>query len=166
MFECQMKIKTIIADDEPLAREKIRDLLVEDSDIELIGEFSDGVEVVSAIQNQQPDLVFLDVQMPELDGFGVLQALNGSNLPTIIFVTAYDNYALRAFEVHALDYLLKPFDRERFQNALQRAKAHIQKEKSGELNEKLLTLLEDLKAEKNNHKEKFLERLVIKSGGG
>ena len=161
-----MKIKTIIADDEPLAREKIRIMLEEDPDIELIGEFSDGIETVSAIQERQPDLVFLDVQMPELNGFGVLEALSDSHLPTIIFVTAFDQYALRAFEVHALDYLLKPFDRQRFQKALQRAKAHLLKEKSGEVNEKLLTLLEDLKSEKNNNYEKkFLDRLVIKSGG-
>lgn len=161
-----MKIKTIIADDEPLAREKIRNLLEEDPDIELIGEFSDGIETVAAIQEQQPDLVFLDVQMPELDGFGVLEALSESHLPTLIFVTAYDQYALRAFEVHALDYLLKPFDRERFQKALHRAKEQMQKEKSGEVNEKLLTLLEDLKSEKsNNHERKFLDRLVIKAGG-
>ena len=161
-----MKIKTIIADDEPLAREKIRNLLEEDPDIELIGECADGIETVTAIRNQQPDLVFLDVQMPELDGFGVLKALRHSNMPTLIFVTAYDQYALRAFEVHALDYLLKPFDRERFQKALQRAKEHIRKEKSGEVNEKLLTLLQDLKSEKSNHHErKYLERLVIKAGG-
>jgi len=161
-----MKIKSIIADDEPLAREKIRNLLEEDPDIELIGECADGVETVTAIRNQQPDLVFLDVQMPELDGFGVLKALRHSNMPTLIFVTAYDQYALRAFEVHALDYLLKPFDRERFQKALQRAKEHIRKEKSGEVNEKLLTLLQDLKSEKSNHHErKYLERLVIKAGG-
>jgi len=161
-----MKIKTIIADDEPLAREKIRNLLEEDPDIELIGECADGIETVTAIRNQQPDLVFLDVQMPELDGFGVLKALSDSNMPTLIFVTAYDQYALRAFEVHALDYLLKPFDRERFQKALQRAKEHIRKEKSGEVNEKLLTLLEDLKSEKSNNQErKYLDRLVIKAGG-
>jgi len=161
-----MKIKSIIADDEPLAREKIRTLLEEDPDIELIGECADGIETVTAIRNQQPDLVFLDVQMPELDGFGVLKALRHSNMPTLIFVTAYDQYALRAFEVHALDYLLKPFDRERFQKALQRAKEHIRKEKSGEVNEKLLTLLEDLKSEKsNNHERKYLDRLVIKAGG-
>ena len=161
-----MTIKTIIADDEPLAREKIRTLLAEDPDIELIGECADGIETVTAIRNQQPDLVFLDVQMPELDGFGVLKALRHSNMPTLIFVTAYDQYALQAFEVHALDYLLKPFDRERFQKALQRAKEHIRKEKSGEVNEKLLTLLQDLKSEKSNHHErKYLERLVIKAGG-
>ena len=161
-----MKIRTIIADDEPLAREKIRNLLAEDPDIELIGECADGIETVTAIRNQQPDLVFLDVQMPELDGFGVLKALSDSNMPTLIFVTAYDQYALRAFEVHALDYLLKPFDRQRFQKALQRAKEHIRKEKSGEVNEKLLTLLEDLKSEKsNNHERKYLDRLVIKAGG-
>src|SRR5215475_13910908 len=114
------KIRTLIVDDEPLARERLVDLLAVDPEVEKIGECGDGLAAVAAIAHHQPDLLFLDVQMPELDGFGVLEAIEEA--PVIIFVTAYDQYALRAFEVHALDYLLKPFDRERFDKALQRAR--------------------------------------------
>lgn len=155
-----MKIKVLIVDDEPLARDWIRALLEGERDIKIIGECADGRSALSTIQEQAPDLIFLDVQMPELDGFGVLEALGPERMPFVIFVTAYDQYALRAFEVHALDYLLKPFDRERFQKALQRSKEQIQREKTGDLSQRLLALLEDLKKEK-----KYLERLVIKSAG-
>jgi len=155
-----MKIRTIIVDDEPLARERIRALLADELDIEMIGEYANGREAVDAIQRHKPDLLFLDVQMPELDGFGVLQRLGAEKLPAVIFVTAYDQYALRAFEVHALDYLLKPFDRERFQKALQRARLQIQQAQDGDLNQRLLALLENLQPER-----KWLERLVIKAGG-
>ncbi|MCI0695278.1 LytTR family DNA-binding domain-containing protein [candidate division KSB1 bacterium] len=155
-----MKIRTLIVDDEPLARERIRTLLADELDLEIIGECANGHEAVGAIQRDKPDLLFLDVQMPELDGFGVLQRLGAEKLPAVIFVTAYDQYALRAFEVHALDYLLKPFDRERFQKALQRARLQIQQAKDGDLNQRLLALLENLQPER-----KWLERLVVKSGG-
>src|ERR1700694_297985 len=116
-----MKVRTLIVDDEQLARERLRQLLGAEPEIELVGECSDGDEAVAAIQKQSPDLVFLDVQMPELDGFGVLQAITTEPGPVIVFVTAHDKFALRAFEVHAVDYLLKPFDRERFKKALTRA---------------------------------------------
>src|SRR5262249_12722846 len=119
------KIRALIVDDEPLARERIVDLLVGDAEVEVVGECGDGLAAVVAIESQKPDLLFLDVQMPELDGFGVLEAVEAEHMPVIIFVTAYDQYALRAFEVRALDYLLKPFDRERFNKALQRAKHQI-----------------------------------------
>lgn len=155
-----MKIRTLIVDDEPLARERIRTLLADELDVEIIGECANGREAIGAIQRDKPDLLFLDVQMPELDGFGVLQMIGAENVPAIIFVTAYDQYALRAFEVHALDYLLKPFDRERFQKALQRARLQIQQANDGNLNQRLLALLENLQPER-----KWLERLVIKSGG-
>lgn len=155
-----MKLQTLIVDDEPLARERIRTLLADEPDVEIIGECANGRAAAAAIQKLKPDLLFLDVQMPELDGFGVLDQIAAAKMPTIIFVTAYDQYALRAFEVHALDYLLKPFDRERFQKALQRARLQIQQAKNGEINTRVLALLEDLRAEK-----KWLERLVIKSGG-
>jgi two-component system LytT family response regulator len=155
-----MKIRALIVDDEPLARERIRTLLADEPDVEMIGECAAGREAIAAIQRQNPDLIFLDVQMPELDGFGVLQMIGAERMPAIIFVTAYDQYALRAFEVQALDYLLKPFDRERFQKALQRARLQIQQAKDGDLNQRLLALLENLQPEK-----KRLERLVVKSGG-
>ena len=113
------KIRTIIADDEALARRGIRAQLKNEKDFEVISECRNGNEAVKTIQTESPDLVFLDVQMPELDGFGVVSAIGPARMPAVIFVTAYDRYALRAFEVHALDYLLKPFDDERFAGALQ-----------------------------------------------
>jgi len=113
-----MKIRTLIVDDEPLARERLRKLLQAESDIEIVGECSNGKEALELANSARPDLIFLDVQMPELDGFGVVAGLEGEPLPAVVFVTAYDRFALKAFEVHALDYLLKPFDRERFQKAL------------------------------------------------
>jgi len=106
-----MKVRTLIVDDEELARERLRQLLAEQPELELVGECADGREAVAAIQKQAPDLIFLDIQMPELDGFAVLDALDLDPMPVIVFVTAHDKFALRAFEVHALDYLLKPFDR-------------------------------------------------------
>ncbi len=116
------EIRVVIVDDEPPARERIRALLTEEKDITVLKECDSGLAAVSAIREVAPDLVFLDVQMPGLDGFGVLDALQGGRMPVIVFVTAYDAYAVRAFEVHALDYLLKPFDRERFQATLERAR--------------------------------------------
>ena len=155
------KIKTLIVDDEPLARERIRALVEGEPDVLVIGECADGRAAVISIREQKPDLVFLDVQMPEVDGFGVLEALaHDERLPAIIFVTAYDQYALRAFDVHALDYLLKPFDRERFQKALERARTQIQGQRSGDIDRRLLALLKGIKTE-----PKALERLVIRSAG-
>jgi two-component system LytT family response regulator len=119
------KIRTIVVDDEPLARSNLKVLLRLDPDIDMIGECGSGAEAISEIRHARPDLVFLDVQMPECDGFDVLELL-GRDLPTaLIFVTAYDQYALRAFDAGALDYLLKPFDNARFDLALSRAKERI-----------------------------------------
>jgi two-component system LytT family response regulator len=141
-----------------LARERLRTLLRDEPDIELIGECADGKEAVSAIQGKNPELLFLDVQMPEMDGFAVLEAVGPERVPAVVFVTAYDRYALRAFDVHALDYLLKPFDRERFQKALERARAQVGER--GKLGDRLLALLKDIKDE-----PKRPERFVIKSAG-
>ena len=116
-----MKIKTFIVDDEQLARDRLRQLLQNEPEIEIGGEYANGHDAVAAIQKTPPDLLFLDIQMPELDGFGVLEALGAGPMPVIVFVTAFDRFAVKAFEVHAVDYLLKPFDRERFQKALGRA---------------------------------------------
>jgi two-component system LytT family response regulator len=126
------EIRVVIVDDEPPARERIRGLLAEEKDITILKECESGLEAVNAIRALAPDLVFLDVQMPGLDGFGVLEALQGSRLPVIVFVTAYDVYAVRAFEVHALDYLLKPFDRERFQATLERARLTLGEESAAD----------------------------------
>jgi two-component system LytT family response regulator len=153
------KIRALIADDEPLARRRIRRMLAHHTDIEIIGESANGREAITAIRDHAPDLVFLDVQMPELDGFRVLEAIGTEGMPLVIFVTAYDQYALRAFEVYALDYLLKPFDRQRFDKALQRAKARLVNERS-DINQRALALLEELRAQSSH-----IERIVIKSGG-
>ena len=155
-----MRIRTLIVDDEPLARERIRTLLQKEADIEIIGECADGRGAVAAISKDRPDLVFLDVQMPELDGFGVLEQLDSEATPAVVFVTAHDKFALRAFEVHALDYLLKPFDSGRFKKALERARDRIQRQQTGELSHRISELLADLKTG-----AKHPERLAIKSGG-
>jgi two-component system LytT family response regulator len=119
------KIRTLIVDDEPLARSNLSVLLRSDAEIEIIGQCGSGAEALAEIRRAKPDLVFLDVQMPECDGFDVLEMLGNEMPAAVVFVTAYDQYALRAFEAGALDYLLKPFDNARFERALGRAKARI-----------------------------------------
>lgn len=126
------KIPTLIVDDEPLARSNIAILLRSDSQIEIIGECGSGAEALGEIRVARPDLLFLDVQMPECDGFDVLEMLGNDLPPAVIFVTAYDQYALRAFEAGALDYLLKPFDNARFALALTRAKQRISEATRGD----------------------------------
>jgi two-component system, LytTR family, response regulator len=154
------KIRTLIVDDEPLARRKIRRMLARDPDVETLSDCSNGREAIDAITIDHPDLVFLDVQMPEIDGFDVLESIPQPAMPFVIFVTAYDQYALRAFEVSAVDYLVKPFDRRRFEKALQRAKSRLTAERGSDLNQQTLALLEELKA-----RSSLVERLVIKAGG-
>jgi two-component system LytT family response regulator len=154
------KIRTLIVDDEPLGRTRLRGLLKSEADVEIIGECSDGSQAVEFIQANRPDLVFLDVQMPRLDGFGVVRQIGPERMPVTIFCTAFDRYALQAFEVHALDYLLKPFDKERFQGALRYARATIERERDGKLSERLAAILEDVKP-----KAKPLERLAVRSAG-
>ena len=164
-------LRVLIVDDEPSAREILRELLndeVQTGAVEIIGECADGGNAVEQIQVAQPDIVFLDVQMPETDGFGVVSALSAEQLPIIIFVTAYDQYALRAFEIHALDYLLKPFDRERFDQAFNRAKAMLSQKHAGNLNDRLIALLEERSAPAvapSSPSPQYLERLVIKAEG-
>ena len=147
----------LIVDDEPIARRGVRLQLKGEPEVEIIGECANGLEAVAAIRKLAPDLVFLDVQMPEMDGFEVIEAVGVERMPRVIFVTAYDQYTLRAFEVHALDYLLKPFDRERFLKALNYARSSLDR---GEFKRQLIRLLDDRLATR-----KPLERLVIKSGG-
>ena len=150
----------MVVDDEPVARERIVGLLSQEKDIELVGECADGQQAVNAIQNHHPDLVFLDVQMPVCDGFGVIEQIGAERMPPVVFVTAYDEYALKAFEVHAIDYLLKPFGRDRFQQTLQHAREHLERRRAGDLGKRLLALVQDLKPEPQK-----LDRLVVKSGG-
>lgn len=157
------KIKVLIVDDEPPARRNLRALLKCDAEIELVKECGNGREAVSSIRALQPDLVFLDVQMPELDGFAVLEQLAGQPLPVIIFVTAYDQYALKAFEVSALDYLLKPFSDERFRKALEQAKRQIAQQNASDLGQKLLRLLGAREAK--TEAPRYLTRLLVKTTG-
>jgi len=155
-----MTIRTIIVDDEPLARDRVKRFLRDESDIAIVAECGNGVEAIEAITREKPDLVFLDIQMPEKTGFEVLAALAPEDLPATVFVTAYDQYALQAFDVHALDYLLKPFNRERIKRAVIRAREHIEHKNLGKLDERLNSLIADLRGEK-----KYLDRLVVKAVG-
>jgi two-component system LytT family response regulator len=136
-----VKISALIVDDEPLARERIRSLLQEEPDIEIAGECENGMQAVAALKKGMLDLLFLDVQMPGLDGFGVLRALGDLPLPQVVFVTAYDKHALHAFEVQALDYLLKPFKPGRFKQTLQRARENMLVRRPGMIAKDLLALL-------------------------
>jgi len=153
-------IRAVIADDEALARKFIRRMLKDDSDVEIVGECGNGKEAVAMIRKQNPDLVFLDVQMPEMDGFAVLESMGVERLPEIIFATAYEQYAIRAFELHALDYLLKPFDQARFKDAIRHAKERFRSERQNEGRTQISALLESIK-----NKSQYLDRLMIKASG-
>jgi two-component system LytT family response regulator len=154
------KIRAIIVDDEPLARERLATLLASEPDMEIVAQCRDGEEAVAAIQEHSPELVFLDVQMPQMSGFDVIETVGTERMPLVIFVTAYDQHALRAFQVRALDYLLKPFDRDRFSEALTRARKQIEREETGDLGRRLLALVKDLRRDQPRS-----DRLVVKSGG-
>ena len=151
-----MKTLVLIVDDEPIARRGIRRYLAEHRDIEVVGEAANGINAVEQINELHPDIVFLDVQMPDLDGFGVIEnvELSTGPAPVYIFVTAYDAHAIRAFEVHAVDYLLKPFDKERFGKALAHARQVL--EQRGKANRALEPLLQSLRGLRP------LERFVVK----
>jgi two-component system, LytTR family, response regulator len=155
-----MKIRALIVDDEQLARLRVRLLLGEEPDVEVIGESEDGFEAVDQIQGTKPDLIFLDVQMPDMDGFEVLRRVPPTSLPVVIFTTAYDQHALRAFEVRALDYLLKPFKPTRFKETVQRARELIANKQAGVAARGLLTLLGQSPAPAGQ-----LTRLAIKTPG-
>lgn len=153
-------IRTLIVDDEPLARQTLRGLLAADAEIALVGECGDGFTALEMLQQYTPELVFLDVQMPELSGFELVEALGVERFPTVVFVTAYDRYALRAFEVQALDYLLKPFDDARFSRTLARAKAQVRQRAINQVGQRLPVLLATQAPATN-----WLTRLMIKAGG-
>lgn len=155
------KIRVMIVDDERPARRKLRRFLESEPDIEVLGEQGGGQEAVEAIQQERPDLLFLDVQMPGLDGFGLLAALDFEPLPQVVFVTAHDQFALRAFEVHALDYLLKPFDQDRFRKVLERARVYLARDHRSrdDLDERIKRVIEEMRAGAG-----FSQRLLINAG--
>jgi two-component system LytT family response regulator len=171
-----MPVRTLIVDDERMARKRLRTLLAADADVDVVGECSNGRDAVNVIREREPDLVFLDVQMSELDGFAVVHAIGVQRMPVTVFVTAFDQYALKAFDAHALDYLTKPFDRERFQASLGRAKDQVRlremartqvedaapgsSSSDAELRDRLMSLLESLE-----RRQQFAERLMVKSAG-
>ena len=152
-----MTLRTLIVDDEGVARRRVRRLLQLEPDVQIVGETGDGRSAVEAIEREHPDLVFLDVQMPELDGFEVVQRLPPSRLPAFVFVTAFDRYALRAFEVHAVDYLLKPFTPERLRLALSRARDRIARPDGA--HDGLRALVDELRA-----RARYLRRVAVHAG--
>jgi len=176
-----MPVRTLIVDDERMARKRIRTLLAADADVDVVGECGNGRDAVAAIRERTPDLVFLDVQMPELDGFAVVQAIGAHRMPVTVFVTAFDQYALKAFEAHALDYLTKPFDRDRFQTSLGRAKQQVQLRsaspappdeattlpptpaspvRDSQLDDRLAAMLAEFE-----RRQRYTDRLIVKSAG-
>lgn len=161
------KIKTLIVDDEPLARRTLRDLLSADPEIEIIGECSNGLETIKFIRRQLPDLLFLDIQMPGMNGFEALASIEHERIPAIVFVTAFDSYALKAFELHALDYLLKPFTDKRFEEALRQAKSQVELKEINKLSQSLLALLGDQAGREaiSIRRKGFLTKFMIKSSG-
>lgn len=153
-------IKVLIVDDEPHAREGLVQLIQADPETEVVGECGDGVAATKAILEQEPDLVLLDVQMPEMDGFGVIDTVGADRMPAVVFVTAYDQFAVKAFEVNALDYLLKPFDDARFRSAMTKAKAAVRSADAAPLHEKLVGLLRSTGRDREP-----LTRIVVKDAG-
>ena len=179
-----MPMRVLIVDDEPIARRRISRLLKLEDDVEVVNEVGSGTDAVAAIREQRPDLVFLDVQMPDLDGFGVVSALGEpETMPAIVFVTAYNEYAVKAFDVNAVDYVLKPFDGERFRSAFQRARSTLEQKNSAEAGRRIKALLEEVLGEQRAQalaaggtvngatlaptvpRARYLDRLMVKHDG-
>lgn len=156
-----LQIRTLVVDDEPLARQRVVSLLKNYPEILVIGESRNGEEAIADINSKKPDLIFLDIEMPGTDGFGVVSNIDLNYKPFIIFATAYNQYALKAFNIHAIDYLLKPFDDERFDEALQIAKEQIKQRHSSQFNEKLIKLINEF----NTEPEKYVRQFKIKLRG-
>jgi two-component system LytT family response regulator len=155
-----MNVRALIVDDEPLARRSVIRFLKDHSEVVIVGECSDGGAAVKTIRAENPDLVLLDIQMPEMDGFEVARQIGPERMPATIFVTAYDHYALRAFDFNALDYLLKPVERSRFDRALQRAEQRIADKSKREVSERIMATLEQVKRQ-----EAYVERLPVAENG-
>ena len=155
-----MKIRALIVDDEPLAREWVRSAVAEDPEVEVIGEAGNGFEAAEAIRRLKPDLVFLDVQMPGLDGFGVIEALSPEEIPPIVFVTAFDQYAVRAFEANAVDYLMKPFSRERVDEAVRRVREQVKGRSLEDFRESIGKIVEKIRRDRS-----YPEWVLLKADG-
>src|ERR1700744_3007279 len=153
-------IRVLVVDDEAPARQRLMDLLRQDPQVETVVEAANGIAAVDMLEQLRPDLVFLDVQMPELDGLGVIDAIGAAQMPLTVFVTAYDQHAIRAFEANALDYLLKPFSDERFEATMTRVKARLDERSIGEFGQRILKMVAAAPAA-----ERRLDRLVVKSAG-
>ncbi len=162
-------IRALIVDDEPLARERLQELLAEAPGVSVVGTAADGPAAVDAIRKHAPDLVFLDVQMPGMSGIDVIEELGQAEMPVTVFVTAYDQYAIKAFDLAAVDYLLKPFDDERFEQALRRAREQIANREDEAISERLLHLLQErdpsLLEEESARDEPYLERIAVQGRG-
>jgi two-component system LytT family response regulator len=156
-------IRTIVVDDEAPARVRLLELLRRDADVEVVGVAGDGLAAVELIREQAPDILFLDVQMPGLDGFGVLQALAPGQLPVTVFVTAYDQYAIQAFDAHAIDYLLKPYSDQRFESALKRARTYLGSVAAKDVGMEAVAAAQERQSV--DPRSGYLERLVLKSNG-
>ena len=154
-----MSMRAMIVDDEPLARQRIRDLLAVVSDMEVVAECANGRDAIEAIEESVPDLLFLDIQMPEVDGFDVLASIGVGRVPVVVFVTSYDQFALRAFEAQALDYLMKPFDDQRFNTTLERARARLGEGQGGDVDRRLRALLDEVRGQRS-----YLQRLAVPMG--
>lgn len=156
-------LRVVVVDDERLAREKVRSMLAAHDDVEIVAECSDGLEAVNEIRRLRPDLVFLDIQMPGSDGFDVLRRLKTAKLPAIVFVTAHDEYAIRAFEIEAIDYLLKPFDRRRFNESLRRARKRIESpQPENDVPERLLAAVKQIEQLAREPRDAQWSRFVVK----
>jgi two-component system LytT family response regulator len=161
-------LRILVVDDEPLARERLHELLHETPGVTVVGDAEDGPEAVDAIRDTDPDLVFLDVQMPGMSGIDVIEEVGQAEMPVTVFVTAYDQYAIKAFDLAAVDYLLKPFDDERFEEALRRAREHIESREDA-IPDRLLRLLRErdpsLLEEDGGSEEPYLERIAVQGRG-
>jgi two-component system LytT family response regulator len=155
-----MILRIVIVDDEPLARKALLRLLKMESDVEVVGECGDGETALALVRRLRPDLLFLDIRMPELDGFGVVELLSGGDAPAVVFVTAYDQYALRAFEVHAVDYLLKPFSKERLLAALDHVRQRVDRGLNPDTIKEMLAEMRRQEAQR-----KYLQRIPVALGG-
>lgn len=158
-------VRVVIADDERLARQKVRILLDSEPNLTVVAECQDGRQTISAINCFHPDLLLLDIQMPDLDGFQVLSEIPPRELPVVIFTSAYDQYAIRAFEAHALDYLLKPFDQERLHQSIERARLELLKSENRDVTHRLMELLSQVKSGTTANPTHSGDRLVIKTKG-